>query len=64
MSDHGGALDRTPAVLRELTELLESLLDGGDDEAVDLLTNEGEALVEKAREILGPGQPPGAQKEE
>lgn len=54
------------ALLQELTEFLEGLLTGMEEEATDLLTNEGEDLVATARAILskfqrtcrsGPGQP-------
>ncbi len=41
------------AMLLELTEFLESVLELTDDAALDLLTNEGEDLVVKAREVLG-----------
>jgi hypothetical protein len=40
-------------MLVELTEFLETVLERSEDAAGDLLTNEGEALVQKAREILG-----------
>ncbi len=40
-------------MLLELTEFLESVLELTDDAALDLLTNEGEDLVVKAREVLG-----------
>jgi hypothetical protein len=41
------------AMLVELTEFLEALLETTEDGATDLLTNEGEDLVAKAREVLG-----------